>query len=133
MRTTANWRPSSYSPAEWNKLSKVEKDVLREAYKDSQKVLHRDDGAPEGAEAVEVSADLRNATVAYSVIGEESVARDAVHFFKKHAGEIRKVVSKHVILKYSPKLHFVRDYGIERGNRVMEILDEIQNEGKDSS
>lgn len=82
---------------------------------------------------VEVSADLRNATVAYSVIGEESVARDAVHFFKKHAGEIRKVVSKHVILKYSPKLHFVRDYGIERGNRVMEILDEIQNEGKDSS
>ena len=81
---------------------------------------------------VEVSADLRNATVAYSVIGEESVARDAVHFFKKHAGEIRKVVSKHVILKYSPKLHFVRDYGIERGNRVMEILDEIQDE-EDSS
>ena len=82
---------------------------------------------------VEVSADLRNATVAYSVIGEESVARDAIQFFKKHAGEIRKVVSKHVILKYSPKLHFVRDYGIERGNRVMEILDEIQNEGKDGS
>jgi ribosome-binding factor A len=37
-------------------------------------------------------------------------------------------VSKHVILKYSPKLHFVRDYGIERGNRVMEILDEIENQ-----
>ena len=42
------------------------------------------------------------------------------------------MVSKHVILKYSPKLHFVRDYGIERGNRVMEILDEIQDE-EDSS
>ena len=40
LRTTGNWRPSSYSPAEWNKLSKVDKDVLREAYKDSQKVIH---------------------------------------------------------------------------------------------
>ena len=78
--------------------------------------------------SVEVSADLRNATVAYSVIGEESDAREAVQFFRKRAGEIRKVVSKHVILKYSPKLHFVRDYGIERGNRVMEILDEIENQ-----
>lgn len=78
--------------------------------------------------SVEVSADLRNATVAYSVIGEESDAREAIQFFRKHAGEIRKVVSRHVILKYSPKLHFVRDYGIERGARVMEILDEIQEE-----
>ena len=78
--------------------------------------------------SVEVSADLRNATVAYSVIGDVSNAREAIQFFRKRAGEIRKVVSKHVILKYSPKLHFVRDYGIERGNRVMEILDEIQEE-----
>ena len=78
--------------------------------------------------SVDVSADLRNATVAYSVIGEESEAREALHFFRKKAGEIRKEVSKHVILKFSPQLHFVRDYGIERGNRVMEILDEIENQ-----
>lgn len=77
---------------------------------------------------MEVSADLRNATVAYSVLGEESHARKAIQFFRKHAGEIRKVVSRNVILKYSPKLHFVRDYGIERGTRVMEILDEIQED-----
>ena len=75
--------------------------------------------------SVETAADLRDASVAYSVIGEESDAREALQFFRKHAGEISKMVSKNVILKYSPKLHFVRDYGIERGNRVMEILDEI--------
>ena len=65
--------------------------------------------------SVEVSSDLRNATVAYSVIGEESDAREAVQFFRKRAGEIRKVVSKHVILKYSPKLHFVRDTELRGG------------------
>jgi len=75
--------------------------------------------------AVDVAADLRNATVAYSVIGDELSSRKAEHFFRKHASEIRGVVSKHVILKYSPKLQFVRDLGIERGNRVMEILDDL--------
>ncbi len=77
---------------------------------------------------VEVSPDLRNATVAYSVIGEEIHAREAQQFFRKHAGEIRKEVNRFVILKYSPKLQFVRDLGIERGNRVMEILDELEKE-----
>ena len=32
--------------------------------------------------SVEVSADLRNATVAYSVLGEESHAREAIQFFR---------------------------------------------------
>ena len=74
---------------------------------------------------VDVSADLRNGTVAYSVIGDEMKAREALLFFRKHTGEIRKEVSKHVVLKYSPKLTFVQDFGIERVNRVMEILDEL--------
>ena len=82
--------------------------------------------------SVDVSADLRNGTVAYSVIGDEMKAREALQFFRKHAGEIRKEVSKNVILKYSPKLNFVQDFGIERGNRVMEILDELESQNSES-
>ena len=78
--------------------------------------------------SVEVSADLRNATVAYSVVGDELCARQAQQFFRKHAGEIRGVVSKYVVLKYSPKLQFVRDLGIERGTRGMEILDNLDDQ-----
>ena len=52
-------------------------------------------------------------------------------FFRKHCGEIRKEVSKNVILKYSPKLTFVQDFGIERGNKVMEILDELESSKPD--
>ena len=76
--------------------------------------------------SVDVAPDLRNATVGYSVLGDEMKSREAQAFFRKHAGEIRKEVSTHVVLKYSPKLQFVRDHGIERGNRVMEILDELE-------
>lgn len=81
--------------------------------------------------AVEISADLRNGTVSYSVLGDEIKTREAIQFFRKHAGEIRKEVSKNVVLKYSPKLKFVQDFGIERGNRVMEILDELESSNPD--
>ena len=83
--------------------------------------------------SVDVTADLRSGMVAYSVIGDDLKAREAQQFFRKHAGEIRKEVSKHVILKYSPKLNFTQDFGIERGNRVMEILDDLEATESDSS
>jgi len=37
------------------------------------------------------------------------------------------------VLKYSPKLQFIRDLGIERGNRVMEILDNLEDPSIPSS
>jgi len=77
---------------------------------------------------VDVAADLRNATVAYSVVGDEICAREAQLFFRKHASEIRGQVSRHVVLKYSPKLNFTRDHGMEQGNRTIEILDELDGE-----
>ena len=74
---------------------------------------------------VDVSPDLRNGTVAYSVIGDESQARKAANFFSKKSGEIRKEVGRNIVLKYTPKFRFVLDMGMKRGNRVLEILDEL--------
>ncbi len=81
---------------------------------------------------VDVSPDLRNGTVAYSVIGNESQARKAADFFSRKAGEIRKEVGKNVVLKYTPKFRFVLDLGMKRGNRVLEILDDLDVPAIDS-
>ncbi len=81
---------------------------------------------------VDVSPDLRNGTVAYSVIGDESQARKAADFFSRKAGEIRKEVGKNVVLKYTPKFRFVLDLGMKRGNRVLEILDDLDVPAIDS-
>jgi ribosome-binding factor A len=35
-------------------------------------------------------------------------------------------VARGVVLKYTPHLKFVIDQSIERGNRVLEILDELE-------
>lgn len=77
---------------------------------------------------VSVSADLRNGTVAYSVLGGPGREKEAAEFFRKKAGEIRKVVGSNVVTKYVPKFRFVRDEGQERGNRVLQILDELRGD-----
>ena len=81
--------------------------------------------------SVDVSPDLRNGTVAYSVLGDEAHFKEAAAFFRRKVGEIRKEVGRHVVLKYSPKLRFVRDEGIERCNRVLEILDGLPEAPKE--
>ena len=39
-------------------------------------------------------------------------------------------LSRHVVLKYTPHLIFHLDDSIERGTRVIEILQEIETPGK---
>ena len=51
--------------------------------------------------SVDGGCRFANATVAYSVVGDELCARE-LNNFRRHASEIRGVVSKHIVLKYSP-------------------------------
>jgi len=77
---------------------------------------------------VETAPDLRQARVFYSVLGDELTARKADSFFGGHHREIRQKVARTVVLKHLPHLRFVRDYSFERGNRIVELLDEIAEE-----
>jgi len=82
--------------------------------------------------AARVSPDLRNGTVAYSVLGDEEQVMQAANFFKAKTGEIRHALSKRIILKYLPKLTFVRDDSIEKGNEVLRILDDLESSSDDA-
>lgn len=77
---------------------------------------------------VDVSPDLRNARVYYSVIGDEEAVRKAEAFFNREHRNIRQHLAKTVVLKYLPKLYFKHDDSFARGARVMDLLDEIDEE-----
>jgi ribosome-binding factor A len=76
--------------------------------------------------ATRISPDLRNGTVTYSVLGDQEQVNQAARFFRTKSGEIRKALSKRIVLKYLPKLSFVRDDSIEKGNEVLRILDDLE-------
>jgi ribosome-binding factor A len=69
---------------------------------------------------VDVSPDLRHATVYYSALGRQDEGTLAA--LQAAAPHLRRVLGREVRLKYLPLLHFREDPAIERGQRVEEIL-----------
>ncbi len=74
---------------------------------------------------VRVSPDLRDARVFVSVVGDEATGEDRLRWLRRHAGEIREELSRRIVLKYLPKFEYVLDPSVERGARILRMLDEI--------
>ena len=74
---------------------------------------------------VDVTPDLREAKVHIGVIGGEFERSAAVAKLNKKHGMIQNVVAKRVVLRNTPRLTFHLDDSIERGNRIVDILEDI--------
>jgi len=77
---------------------------------------------------VGVASDLRSATVFVGVIGTPEQRKKAASLLDKESKRLQGLVGRAVVLKYTPHLKFVIDQSIERGNRVLEILDELEKD-----
>ena len=74
---------------------------------------------------VETAPDLREANVHISIFGHEEERVEMIRFLNRHRKEIQARMSQHVILKYTPRLHFKLDTSIEGGDRVLDILSHL--------
>ena len=74
---------------------------------------------------VQVSPDLREGRVFYSVVGNAAEAEACGQWLLARTGEIRHMVGRRIVLKQVPRFDFVRDSSAERGVRVNRLLDEL--------
>lgn len=74
---------------------------------------------------VETAPNLRDATVYVSIFGHEEERNGMIRFLNGHRKEIQQRMSRHVIIKYTPRLHFKLDGSIENGDRVLEIMEQL--------
>lgn len=72
-----------------------------------------------------MSRDLRSATVLVGVIGTKGQKQKAADALEKNRLRIQGLLGRSVVLKYTPTLRFVIDESIEQGNRVLEIMQEL--------
>lgn len=79
---------------------------------------------------VELSQDLRHAKVFVSVYGEEEERKNTLKALEKASGFIRSEVGKRVRMKHIPEILFRFDESIERGARIFELLNEIEDKEK---
>lgn len=75
---------------------------------------------------VDLSGDLRNAKVFVGFLGSAEQQRTGLALLQKNRARIQNLMAKSVFLKYIPRLHFVMDDSVVRGNRVLEIIADLE-------
>jgi len=74
---------------------------------------------------VEVSADLRHVKIFVSVLGDEEARARTVEGLERAKGFVRTEIGRRIRLRHTPEIHFVYDPSLERGARVMQLLNEL--------
>ena len=74
---------------------------------------------------VDITPDLKNAHVFVSVMGTPEQSKAALAKLHASRKSLQHLLSKRVVLKFTPHLHFKLDDTIERGTRIINILEQI--------
>lgn len=80
---------------------------------------------------VSLSPDLMHAKVYVSTLGSEMNKEDLLAGFNKASGFLRKELAAHLRLKQMPELSFHYDDSIERGARLLELMNELSTQKAD--
>jgi len=75
---------------------------------------------------VDVAGDLKSATVFVSILGNSDQQKRGFQSLADHRARLQGLVGKAIVLKYTPTLKFVFDDSIVRGNRVLQIIEELE-------
>ena len=81
--------------------------------------------------AVDITADLRQCHVFISVIGNPAQKARVLAELDEQRGTLQRELAKRVVLKYTPHLNFKLDDSIERGSRVLEIMQDLERPRED--
>jgi ribosome-binding factor A len=82
---------------------------------------------------VQVSPDLGHAHVYISLIGDEEEVAAAIGGLERASGYLRHQIAKRIDLRHVPEFNFSFDPSLERGQRILSLLDEIEQESDETS
>jgi ribosome-binding factor A len=82
---------------------------------------------------VDVAGDLHSAVVFISILGTADQQKRGLAMLTQHRKRIQGLVGRAVVLKYTPTLKFMVDDSVARGNRVLQIIEDLEksNSGSD--
>jgi ribosome-binding factor A len=76
--------------------------------------------------AAEISPDLKEGRVFLSVIGSAEQKQRALDVLEQRHGHIQHELAHRIVLKYTPRLHFVLDETEARASHIEHLLDELK-------
>ncbi len=111
-----------------NRISRVNQLLQREISEQLLRYFGGNEAARITISDVDTSSDLRHCRIYYSVIGDAQTIVDSEVFFRRIGKELRERVMKSVVLKYFPRFEFIYDPSMERGAKLVELLEELDDE-----
>ena len=79
--------------------------------------------------AVNVTGDLRTATVYYLIFGREGADPKVQRGLDSAANFLRNALSKSLMIRYTPTLRFELDTSIEHGVRLTRLINSVNKPG----
>lgn len=79
---------------------------------------------------VDVSGDLQHAKVFVSIYGSDEARSEAMAGLKSATGYVRSELGHRLRLRRTPEIIFVEDRSIERGTKVLSLLNQLSQERK---
>jgi ribosome-binding factor A len=112
------------------RVSRVAELIKREV---SQMLLNgiKDDRVGTGMVSVtdvDVSGDLQHAKIYVSIYGTDEAKAETMAGLKSATGFVRSELGARVRLRRTPEVIFLEDRSIERGNKVLALLEQLNNE-----
>lgn len=77
---------------------------------------------------VKVSADLKIATVYYTVLGDEIQKEETKQVLKRSIPFLRSELKPYITSRWLPDLRFFYDDTMERADRINKLLKQIEND-----
>lgn len=75
-----------------------------------------------------LSADLKQARIFYSVLGDEDSKQKTASALKRASGFIQNEIGRRLKLKYTPEILFQFDESIEYGAYIEELIEKIRRD-----
>jgi ribosome-binding factor A len=112
------------------RISRVAELIKREV---SQMLLHdiKDERVGSGMISVtdvDVSGDLQHAKIFVSIYGTEEAKVATMEGLQSATGYVRSQLGKRVNLRRTPEVIFVEDASLERGMRVLSLIEKLSSE-----
>jgi ribosome-binding factor A len=108
------------------RLQRVRELLKREIGEAVRREFHVSDAGLITVNDVDVAGDLKSAVVFVSILGNAEQQKRGFQLLTEHRARIQSLVARSIILKYTPALKFVFDDSIVRGNKVLQIIEELE-------
>lgn len=82
---------------------------------------------------VDVSGDLQHAKIFVSIYGTDEAKAETMEGLKAATGFVRRELGQRLGLRRTPEIMFLEDESLERGDRLLSLINQLSNERKPES